>query len=67
MCNVCNQAREYQICWHCQNPLTQWRTFLYCRNVKCKKYSEMISLHTVELKDRFNDFWKDKRGMPIEN
>jgi hypothetical protein len=27
----------------------------------------MISLHTVELEDRFNDFWKEKRGRPIEN
>ena len=65
MCWHCTRATAYEICWGCGSDLEQWRVFLYCRNIKCSKYSLMISLHDVTLQDRFSDFWKQKKGVRV--
>lgn len=56
----------YQSCT-CGFNYKQWRVFIYCSNNNCTKFGKMISLHRINQPNVFSDFFKEHRGLPIEN
>ncbi len=57
---------DYQICV-CGSKYRQWRVFIFCPYVHCDRYGKMISLHRINTKNIFSDFFKENRGTPIAN
>ena len=64
--NTLIKIMDYKRC-SCGSLFKQWRVFLYCFNNECNKKGEMISLHRINQPNVFSDFFKEHRGLPIEN
>ena len=64
--NSWKRYTNYQSCI-CGHNYKQWRVFIYCSNNNCNNFGKMISLHRINQPNVFSDFFKEHRGLPIEN